>query len=127
MIKECVKEVIFEEGILSGIITEVANGLSASRNPASVMTPPSPTPLQESSLTTDDKAKMKVLSAIGNNGYDDLKKQFANPGLFEGTTPIAGGDGRGPFSGINPDDPGINLNNIPGMGSWAAMAAGKRK
>ena len=27
IIKECVKEVIFEEGVLSGIITEVAQGL----------------------------------------------------------------------------------------------------
>ena len=30
IIKECVKEVIFEEGVLSGIITEVAQGLQGS-------------------------------------------------------------------------------------------------
>ena len=71
--------------------------------------------------------KQKVWSAIGNTGYDDVKNKFANPGLFEGTQPVPEGDGRGPFSGVNPNDPGVDLNNIPGMGQWAAVAAGKRR
>ena len=45
IIKECVKEVIFEEGILSGIITEVAQGLSATATPS--LRQPSPLPQNE--------------------------------------------------------------------------------
>jgi hypothetical protein len=127
IIKECVKEVIFEEGILSGIITEVAQGLSATATPS--LRQPSPLPQNENTNQRNHSSatKQKVLNAIGNNGYDDLKNQFQNPALFEGTQPAPSGDGQGPFSGVNPSDPGIDLNNIPGMGQWAAVAAGKRR
>jgi len=127
IIKECVKEVIFEEGVLSGIISEVAQGLGASspqviRSERQAIQQEVVKPSPNLSAT-----KQKVLSAIGNTGYDDVKNKFANPGLFEGTQPVPEGDGRGPFSGVNPNDPGVDLNNIPGMGQWAAVAAGKRR
>jgi hypothetical protein len=121
IIKECVKEVIFEEGVLSGIITEVAQGLTLAKRPAA------PSLQEEAHQAIREDTKRQVLSAIGKGSTNDLRNQLANPGLFEGTTPIAQDDGRGPFSGVNPDDPGVNLNNIPGLGTWAAMAAGKRK
>ena len=40
MIKECVKEVIFEEGVLSSIITEVAQGLQGSAVLRESLSPP---------------------------------------------------------------------------------------
>jgi hypothetical protein len=82
IIKECVKEVIFEEGVLSGIITEVAQGLQGSSLVQESRQPqqnPKPSPEAR-------EAKKRVLSAIGNNGYDDIKNKFSNPQLFEGTT-----------------------------------------
>ena len=121
------KEVIFEEGVLSGIITEVAQGLGAAGAP-SLRPPPARTQHEGAQKAPPaNSTKQKVLSAIGNNGYDDVKNKFQNPGLFEGTQPMPEGDGRGPFSGVNPHDPGVDLNNIPGMGQWAAVAAGKRR
>ena len=83
IIKECVKEVIFEEGVLSGLITEVIHGLGT---------------------------------------YDNIKNNFKNPELFEGTKPIPEGSGRGVLSGVDPGDSGVDISNIPGAGRWAQSA-----
>ena len=121
IIKECVKEVIFEKGVLSGIITEVATGLQGTTS----------TVVQEakSSLRTPESEAMrrKVLDSVAKNTnpYEDAKQKFANPELFEGTAPVPSGDGRGPLSGVAPGDPGVDLTNIPGMRSWAHLAKGK--
>ena len=73
IIKECVKEVIFEEGVLSGIITEVAQGLQGASIVQEVRQPQ-----HRSAPTQMSEAKKKVLSAIGGNGYDHLKNKFSN-------------------------------------------------
>ena len=123
IIKECVKEVIFEEGVLSGIITEVAHGLQGA--PIVQETPqPSRRDIHASHLA---ETKKQVLSAIGNSGYDEVKKKFSNPELFEGTAPIPTGDGRGALSGVSPTDAGIDISNLPGSRNWAAIATSKRK
>jgi hypothetical protein len=121
IIKECVKEVIFEEGVLSGIITEVARGLQG------------PLHLREASTVTTQSsleakaAKQEVLRAVAGQGYEDLKKRFPNPGLFEGTQPIPSGKGNGALSGLAPGDPGLDISSLPGAGTWAAIAAGKKR
>ena len=122
IIKECVKEVIFEDGVLSGIITEVAQGLTSV---PLMQESKSKTKSSNQKQMTD--TKKRVLSAIGDTGYDDLKKKFKNPGLFEGTSPIPEGNGSGALSGISPGDAGVDISNIPGMGSWAAVASKQRK
>jgi hypothetical protein len=119
IIKECVKEVIFEEGVLSGIITEVAKGLQA------------PKLVQETAKTREARShnsgpNREVLAAIAKDNYADVKNKFQNPELFEGTRPAPSGDGRGPLSGVDPNDSGVDLNNIPGMSSWASLAKGAR-
>ena len=123
IIKECVKEVIFEEGVLSGIITEVLHGTQSITR----TTITESTDRNKSSSPRMSESKKKVLSAIASNGYDDVKKKFKNPELFEGTRPIPKGDGRGALSGVAPDDAGVDISNIPGMKNWAAVAAANRK
>jgi len=124
IIKECVKEVIFEEGVLSGIITEVATGLVASNTLLERQAAPQP-PAPRS--TERSHAKKEVLSAIARNSYDEAKKKFSNPELFEGTVPIPSGNGKGALAGVSPGDAGVDLNNIPGMGNWAAVASGNTR
>ena len=88
IIKECVKEVIFEEGVLSGIIAEVAQGLQG----MSVLQESSPAAQQHHHKNTPQQmteTKKKVLSAIGHDGYADIKKKFSDPSLFEGTQQLA--------------------------------------
>jgi hypothetical protein len=129
IIKECVKEVIFEEGVLSGIISEVATGLQSSATIQERYAPVSP---QSRAPQTAQLAetKKKVLSAIGGNAYEDIKSKFSNPELFEGTKPLPDSGGQkqsraGALSGIDPRDPGVDLSSIPGMGSWATIATAK--
>lgn len=127
IIKECVKELIFEEKILSNIITEVATGLNFSGNTLQeTKTPPTRTPIPKQ-IT---KTREKVLSSIGQNGYDDLKKTFPDPSLFEGTRPIpAEGDNKGALGGVAAGDAGVSLESIPGFGNWGSVtkALGDKK
>ena len=57
------------------------------------------------------------------DGYDDIKSKFSNPELFEGTSPIPSADGRGAMSGQAPGDPGVNINNLPGMRNWGSVVS----
>jgi hypothetical protein len=122
MIKECVKEVIFEEGVLSGIITEVAHGLQGStilqenRTSHRQSTSPHPSAVQR------EESKKQVLAAIGKNSYEDVRKNFSNPALFEGTQPIPTGDEKSPLAGVGPRDPGLDITTLPGFSNWGDIA-----
>ena len=124
IIKECVREVILEEGMLSGIVSEVVQGMGGpvmqERRQPEARQSPAPSP----QLT---ETKKKVLDALGNNSYEGLKSKFKNPELFEGTRPIQESNGRGALSGVQPGDPGVDITNIPGFGSWSSVAAATRK
>jgi len=126
IIKECVKEVIFEDGVLSGLITEVAKGLQTT----SVVQENRMTKIVEASKarksTDQQKTKKAIMSAI-NNDYSEVKNKFSNPSLFEGTKPIPSSDSKGALSGMAPGDAGVDLSSIPGMGNWATIAEGNRK
>ena len=119
MIKECVKEVIFEEGVLSGIITEVAQGLQG----ASLIQEPKQSRSNGSVALAE--TQKRVLAAVGNNSYEDAKSRFKNPELFENTKPIQDSSTQGALSGLHPSDPGLDITNIPGFGAWGRIATGK--
>jgi hypothetical protein len=118
IIKECVKEVIFEEGVLSGIISEVAQGLGRSQ----MSQPLNASHARSMPPAAVTEAKKEVLSAIGKQGYENVKNSFSNPELFEGTTPIPTSDGKGALSGMSPSDPGLDITSIPGFGNWGSIA-----
>ena len=122
IIKECVREVIFEEGMLSTVVSEVVQGLGKPMIQETTR-PASPSPRSKQIAET----KRRVLSAMGENSYEAVKKKFANPELFEGTQPIKEGSGQGALSGMAPDDPGVDISNIPGFGSWSNVASATRK
>jgi hypothetical protein len=125
IIKECVKEVIFEEGILSGIVTEVAQGLVSKTiqegSPVRSQTKPQ-RPHHDPRANNSEHAKRKVLAAVAQNSYEEVKKKFSNPELFEGTMPIQGGDSKGALSGVPSGDSGVDISNIPGFGNWSSVA-----
>ena len=121
IIKECVREVIFEDGMLSGIVSEVVQGMgTASLVQEQVKSAP-----QVNQRIAD--SKKQVLNAIASNSYEDVKQKFTNPELFEGTKPIVEGNGQGALAGVSPNDPGVDISNIPGFGSWSNVASTTRK
>ena len=126
IIKECVKEVIFEDGTLSGIITEVAQGLQVI-NSSNLRTPVMKEKKSDPVQKTMAETKKRMQEAM-NNYKQPIQKQekpsFAqkNP-LFEGTNPLPQGDGKGSLSGVSPSDPGLDIASIPGMGRWGEVAS----
>jgi hypothetical protein len=125
IIKECVREVIFEDGMLSGIVSEVVQGMGT----APLVQEQAKPQQQVSSAARRQLAETKkqILDAVGKNSYEDVKQKFANPELFEGTRPIVEGNGQGALAGVSPNDPGVDISNIPGFGSWSNVAATTRK
>jgi len=126
IIKECVREVIFEDGMLSGIVSEVVQGLGTAPLIQEVLKPQqhaaSRLAKQQSAA-----AKKQVLDAVGNTSYEDIKKRFSNPEFFEGTRPIQEGNGKTALAGTSPEDTGVDITNIPGFGNWSSVAAATRK
>jgi len=120
IIKECVREIIFEEGALSGIIKEVVQGLDTGNTLRATPSAPQQTPAQNSS-------RRKVLDEIASQSYDDLKKTFPNPELFEGTTPLQESRGGNALEGVHAGDSGVDISNIPGFGNWSSVATAIRK
>ena len=125
LIKQCIKEVIFEDGTLSTIISEVVSGLG-SANVISEATPSKPKMLE-----TNEEAKVrrqkkqgilkeqrkKMLDAIGKNAFNGVD-------LFEGTTPAPAQQdkGQGALSGVAPTDPGVDISSFTSSGMWKKLA-----
>ena len=120
MIKECVKEALFEEGVLSEIIAEVAFGLTKAQ---SVMleqqTPQQPNPQIQQKLNEEKEeerrkklleTKKKMLDAIGGERMGNV---------FEGTQPLRSGgepgksaSPHGPMAGRDPNDSGVDISGL---------------
>jgi len=131
LIKECIKEVIFEEGTLSTIISEVMIGTSQHQQPL----------MQENKqrvqLETDEQANRRLqeraeaekqrrktlLDSIGQGAYNGVD-------LFEGTTPMSNrnsGTSNAPhgskaLDGMAPNDPGVNIGAFASSGVWKKLA-----
>ncbi len=122
LIKECIKEVIFEEGTLSSIVSEVAQGLGQQTLVESKQKFPTK---QKPQYETDEQAKIrldeqrkKMMDAIGGDAYNGVN-------LFEGTTPAPTPQqqGQGPLDGVAPNDPGVDISSVMGKSSaiWSKM------
>tara|TARA_Y100001970_G_scaffold292746_1_gene435595 strand:- start:4571 stop:4996 length:426 start_codon:yes stop_codon:yes gene_type:complete len=127
LIKQCIKEVIFEDGTLSNIVSEVAMGLGSANVISEVQTSPSKTVKLESDAAMQARMeakkaslrdqKKKMLDAIGNSAYNGVD-------LFEGTTPAPAPQekGQGPLSGVDPSDPGVDITNFTSSAHWKKLA-----
>jgi|TARA_R110000824_G_scaffold192705_2_gene374955 hypothetical protein len=111
LIKECIKEIIFEEGSLSTIISEVIRGTSGLKPIVERREPKSNKLKQEQrrKIMEEQKQKRKkMLDSIGKDAYNGVN-------LFEGTTPApaaATTQGQGPLDGVDPSDPGVDISSI---------------
>ena len=118
LIKQCIKEVIFEDGTLSNIVSEVTRGLSTQ-----VMTETQPIKQKSMKLESENDAalrlerKKRMLDSIGKDAYNGVD-------LFEGTTPAPPQreQGQGALSGVDPRDPGIDITKFASSGMWKKLA-----
>ena len=114
IIKECVKEVLFEEGILSNLVAEVAAGITKAQqqiiNEAKPVAP-------RNKVTADSKesdrrrqqkiqeTKRKMIDAIGAKSMK---------GVFEGTEPLpsAPSSPHSPLANRDSKDPGVDISDL---------------
>tara|TARA_R110000824_G_C14656928_1_gene617346 strand:+ start:34 stop:453 length:420 start_codon:yes stop_codon:yes gene_type:complete len=125
LIKECVKEVIIEDGTLSTIISEVLKGTGSQQvvyetKPAQKLETNQEAQQRRSRLLKEQKKKM--LDSIGRDAYNGVD-------LFEGTTPMAAqaGSTSSPhgskaLDGIAPGDSGVDISSFGTSGLWKKLA-----
>ena len=129
IIKECVKEVLFEEGVLSNLVAEVAFGITKAQSTlVEVKTSqPDSVDLQEAKEQELEsrrrkllETKRKMLDAMGNS-------KMAN--VFEGTEPLKQGGTpgtsapHGPLAGRDPSDAGVDISGLFSLAGqkWNAL------
>ena len=131
MIKECVKEALFEEGVLSEIIAEVAFGLTKAQNVMLEQQSPSrPSPQAQQKLNEEREeerrkklleTKRKMLDAIGGDKMSNV---------FEGTQPLSSAGStkgdvspQGPLAGRDPNDSGVDISGLFSLAGqkWNAL------
>ena len=124
LIKECIKEVIFEDGVLSNTVSEVAQGLGNKTIVASKQHVATPA---QQNINEQHKAEMaqqkiqetrkRMLDAVGKDAYNGVD-------LFEGVTPNPQESSQtSPLAGIAPSDAGVDIDKIFGGASknWSHM------
>tara|TARA_A100001391_G_scaffold200864_2_gene186325 strand:+ start:310 stop:672 length:363 start_codon:yes stop_codon:yes gene_type:complete len=104
LIKQTVKEVLFEEGVLSKIVAEVATGLK----PTIVETRK---PTSQDTTYQDDARRKRI---------DKLKESTKFKNVFEGTQPLQE-NSHSALQGVSAGDAGVDISDIQ------KMAAGKWK
>ena len=120
IVVECIKEAILEEGILSGIITEVAKGITNTNTLVETKTAP------KKSITNNSK-NPAVLEA--RKQLEETKKSLQESiglgNVFEGTSPMhqsSGGSQSAQYGALrdrDPRDPGVDISSILKMtGGW---------
>ena len=129
LVKECVQEVLLNEGLLSNIVSEVAQGMGnqflVENKEEIVPAMSNENSVQMEAATARKKAelqehKQKLLDQIGNNAYGGID-------LFEGTKPAApemsARQSASPLGNKDPNDAGVDISGIMALGgkNWKAL------
>lgn len=135
IVKECITEVLLEQGLLSNIISEVVKGLQPIHT-----IPPIPTPNKEILFKHDsmlEEQRMQFEADRQQQLKEQKRKLLDAAGfgtdVFAGTEPIQGGitteskdpsgDKGGALSGVDPRDAGVDITGIMALGgrNWGKM------
>ena len=109
LVKECIHEVLLEEGLLSNVVSEVAKGLNSNvvvEQKQQVVRPqPKVDPAQELA-----ERRKKLMAAVNKDAYNGID-------IFEGTTPIREAAAPGAPDLGPPGDAGVDISSIIGTSS----------
>jgi hypothetical protein len=122
LVKECILETLLEEGLLSNIVSEVAQGLG---NQTVLQEAKAPQPRQ---VVEDNSARIEelrirkkaILESMGKDAYNGID-------LFEGTAPSAPEmtemQAASPLGSVAPGDSGVDISGITALGGkkWKAL------
>jgi Txe/YoeB family toxin of Txe-Axe toxin-antitoxin module len=119
LVKECIHEVLLEEGLLSNVVAEVAKGLQQN---IIVETQQINEQTQLREQTNNSRSKLKehkdnLMKTIGKDAYNGVN-------LFEGTEPESQNTPSQGHSDLgNPRDSGVDISSLLGKSSaiWQAI------
>ena len=123
LVKECIHEVLLEEGLLSNIVSEVAVGMQGNVIKEDSISRPQVTKnntQQQSDFANKLKEqKRRMLDAIGKDAYNGVD-------LFEGTSPAPAQQQQQPAGAVDlgsPNDSGVDISSLMGGATqiWNAM------
>ena len=108
LIIECIKEVIFEDGVLSGIVSEVVKGVESPIVEAgSNLNMPSMKQLNPKNKSRQLQEKRKrMLDAIGKDAYNGINVFEGTQALPEKTSP------HSPLANMAAGDPGVDISGL---------------
>jgi len=116
LIKQTIKEVLFEEGVLSGIVTEVVNGLSSK---------------QVVTETKNNSHRTRKETIAHEQKYEENRQERIRRlnetskigSVFEGTKEIADSPGHGPLTNVGAGDSGVDITAIEKLasGKWKQL------
>tara|TARA_B100000242_G_scaffold65510_1_gene40471 strand:+ start:696 stop:1088 length:393 start_codon:yes stop_codon:yes gene_type:complete len=111
LVKECIQEVLIEEGLLSNVVSEVVKGITDT----TLVEQRKPVPQQivrEPKNTNLKEQRQKLMGAINKDAYNGVD-------LFEGTTPAPAQreQSAGAVDLGDPNDAGVDISSIMGASS----------
>lgn len=125
LIKQCIKEVIFDDGVLSGIITEIVKGLHPQMLVSENTSPPikseEPDNHERDRLKEESRqAHRKEMEQQRRTLAESMGGRFNGINVFENVSPIskAGAPSSGPVApgspleGMDPNDPGVDIGKL---------------
>ena len=125
LVKECIHEVLLEEGLLSNVVAEVAKGLQGNlvveaRQPQANVQPREDVQMNHQAQKSREDLKehrRKLMDAVGSDAYGGVN-------LFEGTEPLHSNEPKQGQADLgSPKDAGVDISSIFGNASqiWQAM------
>jgi|TARA_R110000824_G_scaffold29843_3_gene98856 hypothetical protein len=112
LIKECVREVVFETGVIKSIVTEVAQGLGTltlneGKNDGSKRRP--------EQTDVRQAVREQISRSLGTNTpTNNQNSGFSTNPLFAGTRPLS--------EGTDNQNPGVDITSLPGIQNWGKIA-----
>jgi hypothetical protein len=125
LVMECIKEAIFEEGVLSTLVAEIVSGMGqpiVEQKKEEVVAPKRDTASADMVSKRLQESRNKMLAAVGKDAYGGVN-------VFEGTEPLSNAGGAGsspshsPLSGVDPKDSGVSIDGLFGAfgNKWNAL------
>ena len=120
LIKQTIREVILEEGLLSNIVAEVAKGLNGNLIAETKQKGPSKQELERRAEEAEKQRQDKIRRL-----NESMKSTIGGVNVFEGTAPIVESQQKGAaLAGVSADDSGVDISGIMNIanGKWKPLA-----
>ena len=121
LVKECIHEVLLEEGLLSNVVAEVAKGMQGNLITEARSPIPRPPPRNpEIANAKLAEQRKKLMGALNADAYNNVN-------LFEGTEPMSSHDASAPQGGSvdlgSHRDAGVDISSLTAGASkiWQSM------